>query len=80
MNIVLFLLIGLVAGFLTGKLWKGRGFGFLGNLVVGVVGAVVGGLLFGILGIAAQNVIGELVTAIVGAFVFLAVVAALRKG
>ena len=40
MNILMFLLIGVAAGFLAGKIMKGGGFGFIGNMVVGVVGAV----------------------------------------
>ena len=46
MNIILFLLIGLVAGWLAGKIMKGKGFGLVGNLVVGVVGAFIGGFVF----------------------------------
>ena len=43
MNIVLFLVIGLVAGWLAGQIMKGKGFGLVGNLVVGVIGAFLGG-------------------------------------
>ena len=52
MDIVVFLLIGLLAGWLAGKIMKGRGFGLFGNLAVGVVGALLGGLLFKLMGIA----------------------------
>jgi uncharacterized membrane protein YeaQ/YmgE (transglycosylase-associated protein family) len=44
-----FLLIGLAAGWLAGQLTKGGGFGLVGDLVVGVVGALLGGFLFGLL-------------------------------
>ena len=54
MNIIWFLLIGLVAGWLAGQLMKGRGFGIVGNMIVGVVGAVLGGFLFGMLRLVAQ--------------------------
>jgi len=74
-----FIIIGGVAGWLAGLFLKGRGFGILGNIVVGIIGAIVGGLLFGLLGIQATNIIGSLVTAFVGAVVFLAIVAAIRK-
>ena len=42
-----FILIGLAAGFLAGKVVKGHGFGLLGNLIVGVIGALLGGFLLG---------------------------------
>jgi uncharacterized membrane protein YeaQ/YmgE (transglycosylase-associated protein family) len=66
-----FLVIGLVAGWLAGKIMKGSGFGWLGDLVVGVIGALVGGLLFSLLGLSAAGLVGELVTATVGAVVLL---------
>ncbi len=70
-GIVYFLLIGLAAGWLAGKVMKGQSFGLLGNLVVGVVGAVLGGFLFGLLGLAAIGLLGSLISATVGAVVLL---------
>ena len=49
MNVIWFLLIGAVAGWLAGQVMKGRGFGVVGNIIVGVIGAVLGGYLFGVL-------------------------------
>jgi uncharacterized membrane protein YeaQ/YmgE (transglycosylase-associated protein family) len=66
-----FLIIGLLAGWIAGKLTKGRGFGFAGNLVVGVLGAVLGGLIFTLLGIGAFGFVGQLVMAVLGAVVLL---------
>ena len=48
-GLIYFLLIGLAAGWLAGKIMKGYSFGLAGNLVVGVIGAVLGGFLFGLL-------------------------------
>lgn len=79
MDIVVFLLIGLLAGYVAGKIMKGRGFGLFGNLAVGVIGALLGGLLFKILGIATTNIIGSIVTAIVGAIVLLFIVGQVKK-
>ena len=42
MGFVWFLLIGLIAGWLAGQIMKGKGFGLIGNLVVGVIGAMLG--------------------------------------
>ena len=53
-SLILFLVIGCLAGFLAGKIMKGSGFGLVGDLVVGVLGAFVGGWVFSLLGIAAE--------------------------
>ena len=66
-----FLIIGVVAGWLAGKLTHGHGFGFVGDLVVGIIGALIGGLLFRLLGVVSFGLIGSLVTATVGAVVLL---------
>ncbi len=71
MNLVIFLLIGAVSGWLAGTLIKGGGFGLFGNMVVGIIGSVAGGFLFGVLGISANGLIGSVVTATIGAIVLL---------
>ena len=74
MNILIFLAIGAVAGWLAGTIMKGGGSGLLMNIVIGVIGAVLGGVLFGLLGIKAAGLIGEIVTATVGAVVLLFII------
>ena len=64
---VSFLLIGALAGWLSGVIVKGRGFGALGNILVGVVGAFLGGFVLGILGIHASGLLGQLIFATLGA-------------
>ena len=71
MDFVWFLLIGLAAGAIAGRLTKGSGFGLLGNLIVGVIGALIGGLVFRLLGITTTNLLGSLVSATVGAILLL---------
>ena len=66
-GLVIFLVIGGVAGWLAGTIMKGGGFGLLGNILIGIVGGIVGGFLFRLLVIAAGGLIGSMVTAIVGA-------------
>lgn len=79
-DFVWFLLIGLCAGWLAGQLVKGGGFGLVGDLVVGVVGAILGGFLFKQLGIeAATGLIGSLLTATVGAVVLLVVIRLVKR-
>ena len=79
MHLIWFLIIGGVAGWLAGKVTKGKGFGFLGNIVIGCVGALLGGFLFGLLGISAHNLIGSLITALVGAMVLIYLIRLIRK-
>jgi uncharacterized membrane protein YeaQ/YmgE (transglycosylase-associated protein family) len=71
MDILWFLLIGLVAGWLAGQLTRGGGFGIVGDLVVGVIGALLGGWLFRTFGLFAFGLLGSLVVATLGAIVFL---------
>ena len=60
MNLILFLIIGGVAGWLAGLIMKGRGFGILANIGIGIVGSFLGGFVFRLLGLAAQGAVGEL--------------------
>lgn len=79
MGIIAFLVIGALAGWIAGKLMKGRGFGLLGNIVIGIVGSVIGGFVFGLLGISAGGFVGSLVMATVGAALLLYIVSLLRR-
>lgn len=79
-SLIIFLLIGAAAGWIAGLLMRGGGFGPLGNIVVGIVGAVVGGFLFSLTGISiGGELVGPLVTAVVGAVVLLFVVGLIKK-
>lgn len=71
MDILFFLLIGGAAGWLAGKIMQGHGLGLWVNIVVGAVGALLGGTLFGWLGIEIHGLIGRLLTATIGAVVLL---------
>jgi uncharacterized membrane protein YeaQ/YmgE (transglycosylase-associated protein family) len=79
MNIILFLLIGIAAGWLAGQIMKGKGFGLVGNLIVGVVGALLGGYIFGALGVTAYGIIGSLISALVGAIILLWIISMIKK-
>jgi uncharacterized membrane protein YeaQ/YmgE (transglycosylase-associated protein family) len=75
MNLVLFILIGLIAGALAGRVVSGHGYGALGDIVVGVIGAFLGGWIFvTFLGVAGGGVLMSLVTAFIGAIVLLWVI------
>jgi uncharacterized membrane protein YeaQ/YmgE (transglycosylase-associated protein family) len=78
-SLLLFLLIGLIAGWLASRIMRAGPFGLVGDLIVGVVGAFIGGWLFGLIGISAGGVLGSLVTALVGAIVLLYVLRLIKR-
>ena len=59
--------IGILAGWLAGKIMRGKGYGVLIDLVLGLVGSVVGGFVFGLLGLHAYGLVGQLAIATAGA-------------
>ncbi|MDA3904825.1 MAG: GlsB/YeaQ/YmgE family stress response membrane protein [Bacteroidales bacterium] len=80
MDLIYIILIGIAAGFLAGWLMKGRGFGWIINLILGIVGSFVGNWLFGVLGISlGAGIIGTLITATIGAVVLLLIVNLLKR-
>jgi uncharacterized membrane protein YeaQ/YmgE (transglycosylase-associated protein family) len=72
-----FLIIGLIAGWIAEKVMS-RSHGLLTNLIVGVVGAYLGAIIFSLLGLTADSFIGALVVATIGAIVLLAIVGWIR--
>ncbi|HTO73684.1 MAG TPA: GlsB/YeaQ/YmgE family stress response membrane protein [Gemmatimonadales bacterium] len=79
MSLVWFLIIGLIAGWLAGKLMKGGGFGLLGDLIIGVIGAELGGFVFGLLGLSGSGRIGSLIVATIGAMLLLYIIRLVKK-
>jgi uncharacterized membrane protein YeaQ/YmgE (transglycosylase-associated protein family) len=79
MEFLWFILIGLAAGWLAGQIMKGGGYGLVGDLIVGVIGALLGGWLFGLLGISANNLIGSLIVATLGAIILIALLRAFQR-
>ncbi|MEK6372722.1 MAG: GlsB/YeaQ/YmgE family stress response membrane protein [Acidobacteriota bacterium] len=79
-SLIWFLLIGLIAGWLAGKVMRGGGFGIVGDMIVGVIGALLGGWIFGKLGISAGGgLIGALIVAFVGAVVLLLLLRLIKR-
>ena len=80
MSLLVFLIVGVVAGWLAGMLVKGGGFGLLGDLVVGVIGAFVGGYIFNSLGVSSGGgLIGSIVVATIGAIVLLVLIRFIKR-
>ena len=74
-----YLLIGLVAGWLANLVVKGRGAGLWINLIVGVVGGILGGWLFALFGVFAVGTVGSLFMALIGAIILLWIVTAVSN-
>ena len=81
-SIVIILLVGLVAGWLAGKIVRGAGFGLIGDIVIGIVGAFIASWLFPKLGIhiAVGSLVREILYATVGAVILLLVIRLVRGG
>ncbi len=79
-SLIVFILIGAVAGWLAGQLVKGYGFGLLGNIVVGIVGAFIAGFLFPAIGISlGSGVIAAIIHATIGAVILLVLIRLVKQ-
>jgi uncharacterized membrane protein YeaQ/YmgE (transglycosylase-associated protein family) len=78
-SLVIFLLIGAVAGWLAGQVVKGGGFGLVGDIVVGILGAFVAGWLLPGLGLGLTGVVGSIIYAAIGAIILLVVVRLIKR-
>lgn len=79
MNIILYLLLGAVAGWLAGQIMRGGGFGLLWNIIIGIIGGFIGGWLMSLLNIQKAGLLWELIVAVIGAIVLLFVVSLFKK-
>jgi len=80
MDLLIFLLVGAIAGWLAGLIVRGFGFGLIGNIVVGIIGALVAGYLFPRLGVGLPaGIIGEILSAAVGAVIVLVIIGLIRR-
>ena len=79
MDIILTLVIGILAGWLAGVIMKGGGYGILGDLILGIVGAYIGAWILDILGLSTYGLIGYLIMSILGAVVLVAFIRVIKK-
>lgn len=77
MSLLTFIIVGLIAGWLGGVITRAGGFGCLMDIVVGVIGAILGGWLFTLVDIVPESFLGHVGTATVGAVLFLLVLNAI---
>lgn len=77
---VYWIIVGLVAGWLAGKVMKGGGYGVLVDIILGMLGSIVGGWLFGLLGLwPGGGILASIIVAFVGAIILIAISRALRR-
>lgn len=80
-SIIIFLIVGAVAGWLAGQIVKGHGFGLVGNIVVGIVGAFLAGWLFPMLGLSLglPGIVGSIIFAMIGAVILLFLIGLIKR-
>jgi uncharacterized membrane protein YeaQ/YmgE (transglycosylase-associated protein family) len=80
MDLLWFLIVGLIAGWLAGQVMKGGGYGLVGDMIVGVIGALLGGWLFGKLGIGiGYGLIGSIIVAFIGAVILIFLLRVIKR-
>jgi uncharacterized membrane protein YeaQ/YmgE (transglycosylase-associated protein family) len=77
-ELIRFILAGLVAGWILGRVRRGRGYGFWGNLLVGAIGSVIGWFLKGLLNVDIPNFVAQIAMAVAGAIVFFFLIGELK--
>ena len=78
-SLLVFLIIGAIAGWLAGLIVRGFGFGLVGNIVVGIVGAFIAGWLLPGLGLGLTGIVGSIIYAMIGAVILLVVIGLIRR-
>ena len=80
-SLLVIIFVGLVAGWLAGKIVRGTGFGIIGDILVGIAGALIASLLFPKLGIAiGSGLVREIIYSAIGAIILLLIVRLVRTG
>jgi uncharacterized membrane protein YeaQ/YmgE (transglycosylase-associated protein family) len=77
--LIIFLLIGAVAGWLAGVVVRGGGFGLVGDIIIGILGAFVAGLLLPRLGLGLTGIAGEIIYAAIGAIILLVIIRLIKR-
>ncbi|WP_257388176.1 GlsB/YeaQ/YmgE family stress response membrane protein [Tahibacter caeni] len=77
--LLVWLVVGAVAGWLAGQIVKGHGFGLIGNIVVGIVGAFLAGWLLPGLGLGLGGIVGSIVYAAIGAIILLLLIGLIKR-
>jgi uncharacterized membrane protein YeaQ/YmgE (transglycosylase-associated protein family) len=79
-TLIIWLVIGAIAGWLAGQIMTGFGFGLIGNIILGIIGALVAGWLLPRIGLyIGGGIIGDIINALIGAIVVLFVIGLLKR-
>ena len=80
MGLIYWIIVGLIAGWLTGQVMRGGGYGVVADIVLGIVGGIIGGWVFGALGIGTgTSMLGSIIVAFIGAVILVAITRAIRR-
>ena len=80
MGFIVWIVVGLIAGWLAGVVMKGGGYGVLVDIILGIVGGIVGGWIFGLLGIwPGGGLIGSIIVAFVGAVILVGITRLIKR-
>ncbi len=78
-GIIIWLVIGAIAGWLAGQVVKGGGFGLVGDIIVGIIGSVLGGWLFGTYVVGTGGILGAIIASTIGAIILLFIVRLVKR-
>ena len=78
-GIIIWLVIGAIAGWLAGQIVKGGGFGLVGDIIIGIVGSVIGGWIFGSYVVGMPGVLGAIIGSTIGAVILLFIIKLVRR-
>ena len=80
MSLIIFLVVGAIAGWLAGQIVKGHGFGLVGNIVVGIVGAFIAGWALPQVGLnLGGDIVGAIINALIGAVILLLLIGLIKR-
>jgi len=79
MEFLWFILLGALSGWLAGLVWKGSGFGLIGNIVIGILGGILGGWIAKELGIGGGGLLWQILIAIGGAWIILFIISLIKR-
>ena len=78
-TLLVFLIVGAVAGWLAGVIVRGVGFGLVGNIVVGIIGAFIAGWLLPGLGLGLSGIVGSIIYSAIGAIILLVIIGLIKR-
>ncbi len=78
-GLLIWLVIGAIAGWLAGQIVKGGGFGLVGDIIVGIIGSIIGGWIFGTYVVGVPGVLGAIIGSTIGAVILLYIMKIVRR-